>query len=150
MTLATNIPGVFAGGDGADDGPTVVIDAIADGQRAARAIDAHLRGEALPREPFIVKKEFWGKPGKAELGEIPESPRHEIHMTEVAERAGSFREVATGFEPEDTAHEAARCLSCGCLRFDDCKLRLYAEEYGAELASFAGYARRHRVDERHP
>jgi formate dehydrogenase major subunit len=150
ITLATNIAGVFAGGDGADDGPTVVIDAIADGQRAARAIDAHLRGEALPREPFIVKKEFWGKPGKAELGDIPESPRHEIHMIAVAERAASFREVATGFEPEDTAHEAARCLSCGCLRFDDCKLRLYAQEYGAELTAFAGYARRHRVDERHP
>ena len=32
--------GVFAGGDAADDGPTVVIDAIGDGQRAARAIDA--------------------------------------------------------------------------------------------------------------
>lgn len=149
-TLATNIPGVFAGGDGADDGPTVVIDAIRDGQRAARAIDAHLRGEPLPREPFVITKEFWGKPGRAELGEIPESPRHEIHLIDVAERAGSFREVATGFEPEDTRHEADRCLSCGCVRFDDCKLRLYAEEYGADLNSFAGQARRHKVDDRHP
>jgi len=149
-TLATNIPGVFAGGDGADDGPTVVIDAIRDGQRAARAIDAHLRGAPLPREPFVVTKEFWGKPGRAELGEIAESPRHEVHQIEVADRAGSFREVTTGFEPEDTRHETDRCLACGCLRFDDCKLRLYAEEYGADLGSLAGYARRHKVDERHP
>jgi formate dehydrogenase major subunit len=149
-TLTTNLPGVFAGGDGADDGPTVVIDAIGDGQRAAREIDAYLRGEPAEREPFIVKKEFWGKPGKAELGDTPESPRHEIHMIPVDERAGSFTEVATGFEPEDTSHEAARCLSCGCLRFDDCKLRLYAEEYGADLTSFAGYARRHKIDDAHP
>ena len=149
-TLATNIPGVFAGGDAADDGPTVVIDAIRDGQRAARAIDAYLRGEPLPAEPFVITKEFWGKPGQAELGEIAESPRHEVHAIEVAERAGSFREVATGFEPEDAAHEADRCLSCGCLRYGDCKLRLYAEEYGADLNHFSGYARRHKPDDRHP
>ncbi len=37
-TLETNIPGVFAGGDAVDDGPTVVIDAIRDGQRAGKAI----------------------------------------------------------------------------------------------------------------
>jgi len=149
-SLATNVPGIFAGGDAADDGPTVVIDAIRDGQRAARAIDAHLRGAPLPTGPFVITKEFWGKPGQAELGEVPESPRHEVHTIEVAERGGSFCEVATAFEPEDTAHEAERCLSCGCLRFDDCKLRLYAEEYGADLNGFAGYARRHRVDDRHP
>ncbi|MBP6875425.1 MAG: FAD-dependent oxidoreductase [Candidatus Eisenbacteria bacterium] len=149
-TMATNLPGVFAGGDAADDGPTVVIDAIRDGQRAARAIDAFLSGEALAKGPFIVTKDFWGKPGKAELADIAESPRHEVHVREVEERAGSFREVATGFEPEDTLHEAARCLSCGCLRFGDCRLRLYAQEYGVDLAHFAGYARRHKPDDRHP
>lgn len=150
QTMATNLPGVFAGGDAADDGPTVVIDAIRDGQRAARGIDAFLRGEPLPHKPFIVMKEFWGKPGQAELGEVPESPRHEVHTLSAEERSGNFREVATGFEPEDTAHEAARCLSCGCLRYDDCALRLYAEEYDVDLERFKGYARRHQVDDRHP
>ena len=48
-TLATNVKGVFAGGDAADDGPTVVIDAIADGQRAARAIDSYLDGRGRRR-----------------------------------------------------------------------------------------------------
>ncbi|MBD3235139.1 MAG: molybdopterin-dependent oxidoreductase, partial [Candidatus Eisenbacteria bacterium] len=150
QTMATNLPGVFAGGDAAGDGPTVVIDAIRDGQRAARAIDAYMRDEPLPRKPFIVTKEFWGKPGQAELGQVPESPRHEVHTRPVEERAGNFQEVATGFEPEDAAHEAARCLACGCLRYDDCALRLYAEEYGVDLERFAGYVRRHQVDDRHP
>ena len=149
-TMATNIPGVYGGGDAADDGPTVLIDAIRDGQRAARSMDAYLQECTLTPEPFIVTKEFWSKPGKAELGEIPESPRHEIHLIEPEERAGNFREVATGFEHEDTAHEADRCLSCGCLRYDDCALRLYAEEYGVDLAHFTGYVRRHTVDDRHP
>jgi formate dehydrogenase major subunit len=149
-TMRTGVEGVFAGGDAADDGPTVVIDAIADGQFAARAIHAHLSGEPAPRRPFRVAKELWAKPGKAELGEIPESPRHEVHNRPVEERAGSFVEVATGFEPEDATHETARCLSCGCLRFYDCDLRLYAEQYGVDMAHFAGYARKHKADERHP
>ncbi|MFO7948912.1 MAG: FAD-dependent oxidoreductase, partial [Candidatus Fermentibacteraceae bacterium] len=149
-TMETNVEGVFAGGDAADDGPTVVIDAIRDGQRAAKAIHAYLEGEKLEAEPFAIHKEFWGKPGTQELGEIEESPRHEIHTIPVDDRRGSFREVATGFSPEDTDHETARCLSCGCVRFDDCELRLLAEEYGVDMEKFKGYARRHKVDDRHP
>jgi len=149
-TLATNIPGVYAGGDVADDGPTVVIDAIRDGQRAARSIDAFLRGEPAAEKPFVVTKEFWGKPGQAELGEVAESPRHDVHVIDVDARRGSFTEVATGFEPEDLTHEAERCLACGCVRYDDCDLRLYAEEYGVDMERFKGYVRRHKVDDRHP
>ncbi len=149
-TMKTNIPGVFAGGDAADDGPTVVIDAISDGQRAGKAIDAFLRGEELPARPFVVHKEFWAKPGRTELGEIKESPRHEVHFLDVEERRGSFAEVATGFEFEDNVHECDRCLSCGCVKFYDCDLRLQAEEYGVDMEKYRGYARKHKVDERHP
>jgi len=149
-TLATNVRGVYAGGDAADDGPTVVIDAIADGQRAARAIDSFLKAADTPPRPFVVKKEFWSKPGKAELGEVKESPRHEVHTIDVEARRGSFAEVATGFEFEDNAHETERCLSCGCLRYDTCYLRIYAEEYGVDMNRFKGHARKHKVDERHP
>jgi formate dehydrogenase major subunit len=149
-TLATNVRGVFAGGDAADDGPTVVIDAIADGQAAARAIDAYVTGSGLPPRPFVVKKEFWAKPGKAELGDVKESPRHEIHQIDVQSRRGSFAEVATGFEFEDNTHECDRCLSCGCLRYDTCFLRIYAEEYGIDMNRFKGHVRKHKVDERHP
>ncbi|MDD4856946.1 MAG: FAD-dependent oxidoreductase [Candidatus Krumholzibacteria bacterium] len=149
-TLATNAKGVYAGGDAADDGPTVVIDAIGDGQRAARAIDAYLKNAGVQPRPFIVKKEFWSKPGKAELGDIKESPRHEVHQIGVEARRGSFAEVATGFEFEDNAHECDRCLSCGCLRFDTCRLRIYAEEYGIDMSRFKGHVRKHKVDERHP
>jgi formate dehydrogenase major subunit len=149
-TMKTNIPGLFAGGDVADDGPTVVIDAIGDGQRGAKAIHAFLTGSELPRKAFTVAKSFWSKPGMAELGEVKESPRHEVHTIDVEERRGNFVEVATGFDYEDNVHECMRCLSCGCLRFDDCSLRLYAEEYGVDMERFKGYVRKHRVDDRHP
>jgi len=149
-TMETNISGVFAGGDAADDGPTVAIDAIRDGQRAANSITAWLNGEKLEPEPFAVHKEFWSRPGKNELGDIKESPRHEVHTIEVEQRRNSFREVATGFEPEDSDHETNRCLSCGCVRFDDCDLRLYAEKYGVDMEEFKGHVRKHKVDDRHP
>jgi formate dehydrogenase major subunit len=149
-TMKTNIDGLFAGGDAADDGPTVVIDAIRDGQFAARAMHAYMSGEAMEPAPFVVRKSFWSKPGQAELGDIPESPRHAMAEIEVEERVGSFQEVTTGYEHEDVVHEGARCLSCGCVDFDDCKLRLYSEEYGVEMERFKGQVRKHKIDDRHP
>jgi len=149
-TMQTNIEGIFAGGDAADDGPTVAIDAIRDGQRAAASIAAWLAGESLRTEPFVVHKDFWQKPGKTELGEVKESTRHELHTIEVDERRNSFQEVATGFDAEDNEHEADRCLSCGCVRYDDCDLRLYAEQYGVDMNEFKGHVRKHKVDDRHP
>ncbi len=149
-TLETNIPGVFAGGDAVDDGPTVVIDAIGDGQRAAKTMIAYITNEAAEKDPFVVRKSFWAKPGKQELGDIPESPRHELHLLEVDDRRSSFAEVATGFEFADKEHETARCLSCGCVRFEDCSLRLYGQEYDVDMDIYKGYVRKHKVDERHP
>ncbi len=149
-TMETNVDGLYAGGDAADDGPTVVIDAIRDGQLAARAIHAFLSGEPLEQEPFGVTKEFWARPGKKELGEIPQSPRHEVHTIPVEKRVGSFAEVSTGYDDDDLEHEADRCLSCGCLAFDWCDLRLLAEEYEVDMDHFKGYVRKHKVDDRHP
>ena len=149
-TMKTNIDGVFSGGDGANDGPTVVIDAIADGQKAAFAIHSYLSGEQLRKAPFVVTKEFWSKPGTPELGNIKESPRHHLNELEVCDREDSFCEVATGFDYEDVLHEADRCLSCGCVRYEDCDLRLYAEEYDVNMETYKGHVRKHKIDDRHP
>ena len=149
-TLKTSVAGLYAGGDAADDGPTVVVDAIRDGRRAAMAIHEHLSGETIPKEPFAVRKSFWAKPGAAELGEVAETPRHEAHEIGLDERRGSFAEVSTGYEYEDLTRECARCLACGCVVYDRCDLRLYADEYGVELARYAGRIRKHKVDDRHP
>ncbi|NLP04588.1 FAD-dependent oxidoreductase [Candidatus Fermentibacteria bacterium] len=148
-TMKTDVEGVFCGGDVADDGPTVVIDAIADGRTAALSIHSWLSGEPVPR-PFVARKDLWAKPGKAELGDIRQSPRHEVEQMPVEQRRGSFAEVATGFDYEDMMHEGERCLSCGCLRFDDCDLRLRAEEYGVDMSRYFGQVRKHRIDDRHP
>ena len=46
-TLATNVPGVFAGGDGVT-GPKIAIEAVAQGKKAAESMIAYLAGEELP------------------------------------------------------------------------------------------------------
>jgi len=149
-TMGTNVDGLYAGGDAADDGPTVVIDAIRDGQRAAHAIHSFLSGEKLQPEPFGVTKAFWARPGQKDLGHVPQSPRHEVPLIPVEDRKGNFSEVAIGYDDEDMEHECDRCLSCGCLAFDWCDLRLLGQEYQVDMNHFKGYVRKHKVDDRHP
>ncbi|NCC51932.1 MAG: hypothetical protein EOM20_12045 [Spartobacteria bacterium] len=149
-TMQTSIEGVFAGGDAVDDGPTVVIDAVRDGRRAADAIHAHLSGEPIPKHPFVVTKAFWARPEPADLGDVRESPRHEARNIDIDERAGRFVEVSAGFETQDKNHECVRCLSCGCVKYDECDLRRYAGQYDVDMERFKGHVRKHKVDERHP
>ncbi|MBT7311499.1 FAD-dependent oxidoreductase, partial [bacterium] len=149
-TMATNIEGVFAGGDAADDGPTVAIDAIRDGHKAARAISEYLAVETGWQKPFTVKKSFWSKMTSDDLDFVKESPRHEVHLIDVDARVNQFVEVSDGFEHEDSDHETSRCLSCGCVVFSDCDLRLYGQEYGVDMELYKGQVRKHKVDERHP
>ncbi len=147
-TMATNIAGVFAGGDAADDGPTVAVDAVRDGRRAALAIHGWLSGEAAPKKPFVVRKDFWDAPKPEDFAVVRNGERREVHQIDVAARANCFCEVADGFSTEDVIHEQARCLCCGCVRYHDCELRLLAEEYEVDMDHFKGEVKKHKVDYR--
>ena len=59
-TLATTAPGIYAGGDAAF-GPRIAITAVADGKRAARSIDEHLRGAARPEAEIEVEVDLHGR-----------------------------------------------------------------------------------------
>ncbi|MBW2078997.1 MAG: FAD-dependent oxidoreductase, partial [Deltaproteobacteria bacterium] len=111
-SLATNIPGVFAGGD-FTTGPSIVINAIASGRRAALAIDKYCKGEKGRVEIVDAKtalKEDIGLALDEETGE--EQPRVEIQLEKPEERITDFREVERGFTKEDAFREAMRCLRC--------------------------------------
>ena len=116
-TLATNRPGVFAGGDVAR-GPWILIQAIADGRRGALSIDRYLRGVDLltPREQIplpvvdLLKEEInqmieEGKVDLTQRTKIPELPEKE--------RVRDFREVELVLTEEQAKQESARCLACG-------------------------------------
>ncbi|UCH06704.1 MAG: FAD-dependent oxidoreductase [Deltaproteobacteria bacterium] len=111
-SLATNIPGVFAGGD-FTAGPTYVIRAIASGRRAALAIDKYLKGERgrieIADEKTAMKEDI-GLALDEEATE--ERPRIKIELEKPEERIKDFREVEKGFAEEEAHLEAVRCLRC--------------------------------------
>jgi len=109
-TLATDSPGIFAGGDAAT-GPQTVIEAIAAGQRAACSIRRYLEKKEL--KPIMEREDvetFVLPP--AEEAETKEQPRVIITELPSEERGRSFEEVALGYSAEEAMEEAGRCLRC--------------------------------------
>ena len=106
-TLATTNPRVWAGGDVAR-GPRNLIDAIADGQRAARAIHRSLGGDEPA--PTSVKVELRSGFRRIDTG-YDAIPRQAVPSTPSDRRIG-FAEVETGYDEAQARLEALRCLRC--------------------------------------
>ncbi|MDY6916843.1 MAG: NADH-quinone oxidoreductase subunit NuoF, partial [Chloroflexota bacterium] len=112
--LATNVAGVFAGGDFVS-GPGMVIDAIAAGRRAAMAVDKYLRGDESRVDMYDLKPAVIEETDKRD-GDEEESwePQYRppIPTLRAEERRRSFRETELGFSEEEARREARRCLRC--------------------------------------
>jgi formate dehydrogenase (NADP+) beta subunit len=108
-SLATTAKGVFAGGDVAF-GPRNLIEAVANGKRAARSIH-----EFLDREGARVVDSL-------EIEKIPAARYRMAAGFEVLDRVTpptlpvgrrtGITEVETGFDDEEARRQAARCLVC--------------------------------------
>lgn len=125
-TRATNVEGIFAGGD-VVTGPAFVIDAIAAGQRAARSIDLYLKGEPLAVEEEEKEPE---KLSAEEVEDIkkrfPSQKRLKMEREPIKERIKNFHEVTRGYTPEEAVEEASRCLAGqieGCIECHECEKR---------------------------
>ena len=111
-TLATNVPGVFAGGD-FTTGPTFVIRAISSGRRAAIAINKYLTGDDSPVYIPDEKSARHTATGLAlEEESTEDKPRVEVEFEDARKRIKDFREVEKGFTEEEGRREAVRCLRC--------------------------------------
>lgn len=146
-TLATNIPGVFAGGDGVT-GPKIAIDAVAQGKRAAESMIAYLAGQEFPvSEPYLVKQEGLTSEDFAEETKIP---RVKMPHLAPSERNSNFREVNLGLNDAEAIKEAGRCLECGCRDYFECKLIRYANDYAVQPERLKGSKRQEKVEDDHP
>ena len=111
-TLATNVDGVFAGGDFVR-GPGMVIEAIADGRRAAIAIEKYLKGDVSRVELYDLKTGVAEEAPAPEMEEVWEvQPRLVEPVLSTQERKTSFAEVELAFSREMAGQEAKRCLRC--------------------------------------
>jgi NADPH-dependent glutamate synthase beta subunit-like oxidoreductase len=108
---------VFVGGD-VMRGPSMVVDALGDGKRAARDIDRVLRGAALEHdpEPEVMPYE------KLNTAYFRHADRVPVPLSPPAERAASqVAEVTLAYSREEAVAEADRCMSCGvCNGCDNC------------------------------
>jgi len=108
---------VFAGGD-VMRGPSMVVDALGDGKRAARDIDRVLSAEPLrPEDPVEVMPYE-----KLNPAYFRHAPRTEAPLAPAAERrASQVTEVTLAYSREQAVAEADRCMSCGvCNGCDNC------------------------------
>jgi NADPH-dependent glutamate synthase beta subunit-like oxidoreductase len=115
-SLMTGAPGVFAGGDMVPSERTVTV-GVGHGKKAARHIDAWLRGEALASRPKHVEATF----DLLNLWFFGDAERRRQPELAPEERVGGFAEVTGGLAAGEATYEASRCLSCGnCCECDGC------------------------------
>lgn len=108
-TLMTNKEGVFAGGD-AVTGPSVVIEAVAAGRKAAESIDKYLGGNGVIDEVLIDAEET-----DPYLGQDDDfAYMRRVHMPSLAieQRLDNFAEIELGLGKMAAIEEAKRCLKC--------------------------------------
>lgn len=116
VTMMTGEPGVFAGGDVVPSERTVTV-GVGHGKRAARAIDAYLRGrdvEPASKHPVAdydaLNLWYFGAHDRGVQDELPRS-----------QRIAGFEEIVAGYSDDEARFEAHRCLSCGnCIECDGC------------------------------
>ena len=111
-TLATTAAGVFAGGDIAF-GPRLIINAVADGQRAARGIHSYLQNA----QPRLVRKGYFTPIPKREYPEVGPlrnylRPPRQLPPALPANRRIGVSLVEVGYDEQAAREQASRCLVC--------------------------------------
>ena len=107
-TLATTAMGIFSGGDAAF-GPRIAITAVANGKRAARSIDEHLRGRPSPDEDPVVEIDVHDR--YTRVLDYEAIPRQKPPTRPISRRIG-IAEVEECFGEREAQLEGSRCLHC--------------------------------------
>ena len=107
-TFESSIPGLFAGGDVAEHGPSSIVRAASDGKAVAAAIIARHTSDG----PVTTG----GEPNPIDLqGLVVRRARREyrvpIRFTPLDQRDG-FEETVLNYTAEEAVAEASRCLDC--------------------------------------
>ncbi len=152
-TQATNVAGVWAGGDFVS-GPKTVIQAVASGRRAAEDIHRYLMQKEKRSTLVSAKFDFnrGRRPEEIDLdyySRYTTVPREPLSERPVSERLQDFGEVYATYTEEQARKEASRCLKCGCLGLHKCSFReiLIAENVGATKGRKRA---KYKVEDDHP
>ena len=116
QNMMTGHDGIFAGGDMVPSERTVTV-AVGHGKKAARHIDAWLRGTTYAP----AEKHELASFDKLNAWYYADAPKTVRPMIETPRRQSTFEEVQGGLDETNALYEARRCLSCGnCFECDNC------------------------------
>ncbi|MBN8452838.1 NAD(P)-binding protein [Accumulibacter sp.] len=114
--MMTGHAGIFAGGDMVPAERNVTV-AIGHGKKAAKNIDAWLRGEQYVAPPKKEVATF----ENLNTWYYADAPKTVRPMLDIIRRQSTFEEVQGGLDESNALFEARRCLSCGnCFECDNC------------------------------
>jgi NADPH-dependent glutamate synthase beta subunit-like oxidoreductase len=105
----TNRPGVFAAGD-AVSGPATIIQAIAQGNLVAVAVDEWVRTGKIVKPQLEESRHDMGQ--MFDLQAYVDARRPQVPRLPVEQRERNMREVETGLSEKAACEEAKRCLRC--------------------------------------
>lgn len=147
-SFATNIEGVFAGGDCSNDKISIAIEAIADAKKAAQVIDGYLQGEKVKYvKPYLVERDDLTP---EDFEERERRFRPQMDHLNPDNRKSNFEEIMKGYTEEQAQQDAKRCLECGCHDYFECKLVDFANEYGVQPERFSGDINKVEFEDDHP
>ena len=124
-TFKTSTEGVFAIGSAIKPG-RVAIRAIANGKDVAIAVDQFLNGQVVSGRSTMFN---------SRIGKMTEED-HNGFMMEADSGPRNIPDGNVGFTEEQSLKEAVRCMHCDCRKKDDCKLRIYSDEYQASQSRY--------------
>ncbi len=126
-TFETSVPGIFAGGNAIGE-RRMAIRAAAHGKFIAYSVDQFLNVANVTDPPH----RFDSIMGRMQDGEIDEYIKESGELEGVEPEDG----LEKGYSGMEAVRESTRCFHCDCRKRDTCKLRQYADEYGAEQRRF--------------
>ena len=107
LTLQTNLPAIFAGGDSVT-GPASVIEAVQQGKEAAESIHRYLNGLDMTEGRQATRPV-----ARPESLQVPKKARVKASEADPETRKRTWDEVVQPLSAEEVKAEAERCLSCG-------------------------------------
>jgi len=112
----------------------LAVRSVGQGKEVAFSVLQYLNGQAPKGEPRL----FNSRVGKLVAAEYAEYLKESVEGKRTFPEKGGY----SGFSKEEAIEEAKRCLHCDCRAIDDCKLRIYSDQYNADQKRFKTSERR--------
>lgn len=112
----------------------LAVRSVGQGKEVAFSVLQYFNGQKPKGEPRLFNSRF----GKLVAAEFSEYLKESVPDKRTWPEKGG----RSGFSKEEAIAEAKRCLHCDCRAIDDCKLRIYSNNYQADQKRFKTSERR--------